>query len=216
MDFLKNLEIDDSVKTQIAQSVQSVIDAEVSALKLKNDELIQEKRTLAEQKQAEIEQARLDAEKKAKENGDFKHLFESQKSEAETLKNQLNELQGNIRTQKIQGEAAKIAARLTKDTNKAQLLQQQLSQRLTIVDNEIRVTDESGQATISSVDELANNIKTAYPFLVDGTQASGGGATKSQAGGDAVAKTMTRADFEGLGQAQRAQFFKDGGKLSDD
>lgn len=216
MDFLKDLEIDDSVKTQIAQSVQSVIDAEVSALKLKNDELIQEKRKIAEQKQSEIEQARLAAEQKAKENGDFKNLFESQKAEAETLKNQLNELQGSIRTQKINGEAAKIAARLTKDTNKAQLLQQQLSQRLTIVDNEIRVTDESGQATISSVDDLANSIKTAYPFLVDGTQASGGGATKSQTSGDAVAKTMTRADFEQLSHEQRMQFSKQGIEITND
>ena len=84
-------------------------------------------------------------------------------------------MQNNIARQTIAGEAGKIASRLTKDTNKAQLLQQQITQRLTLVDNEVRVTDESGQPTISSIDELANSIKTAYPFLVDGTQANGGG-----------------------------------------
>ena len=216
MDFLKDLELDDEIKTKITDGLKSAIDSEVMALKLKNDELLQEKQKLSAKKQEELEQARLNAEKKAKESGDFKNLFESQKQEADTLKQQLADMQTNIQKQQINGEAAKMAARLTKDTNKAQLLQQQISQRLTLVDNELRVTDDNGQPTISTVDDLANSIKTAYPFLVDGTQANGGGATRSQASGDAVAKTMTRADFDGLGQAQRAQFFKDGGKISDE
>jgi 5'-3' exonuclease len=216
MDFLKDLELDDEIKTKITDGLKSAIDSEVMALKLKNDELLQEKQKLSAKKQEELEQARLNAEQKAKESGDFKNLFESQKQEADTLKQQLADMQTNIQKQQINGEAAKMAARLTKDTNKAQLLQQQISQRLTLVDNELRVTDDNGQPTISTVDDLANSIKTAYPFLVDGTQANGGGATRSQASGDAVAKTMTRADFDGLGQAQRAQFFKDGGKISDE
>lgn len=216
MDFLKDLELDDEIKTKITDGLKSAIDSEVMALKLKNDELLQEKQKLSAKKQEELEQARLNAEQKAKESGDFKNLFESQKQEADTLKQQLADMQTNIQKQQINGEAAKMAARLTKDTNKAQLLQQQISQRLMLVDNELRVTDDNGQPTISTVDDLANSIKTAYPFLVDGTQANGGGATRSQASGDAVAKTMTRADFDGLGQAQRAQFFKDGGKISDE
>lgn len=216
LDFLKEIELDDEIKTQIAQNVQQVVDNEVSALKLKNDELLQEKQKLAKTKQQEIEQAKLEAEQKAKENGDFKHLFESQKTEAEQLKQQLADMQNNIKQQTIASEAGKIAARLTKDTNKAQLLQQQITQRLTLVDNEIRVTDESGQATISSVDDLANNIKTAYPFLVDGTQANGGGATRSQASGDAVAKEISRADFDAMNNGQRAEFVKSGGKLFDE
>lgn len=216
LDFLKTIEIDDEIKTQIAQNVQALVDNEVSALKLKNDELLQEKRKISKEKAQEIEQARLDAEQKAKENGDFKHLFESQKTEADQLKQKLADMQNNIARQTIAGEAGKIASRLTKDTNKAQLLQQQITQRLTLVDNEVRVTDESGQPTISSIDELANSIKTAYPFLVDGTQANGGGATRSQASGDAVAKEISRTDFDAMNNGQRAEFVKSGGKLFDE
>ena len=50
LDFLKTIEIDDEIKTQIAQNVQALVDNEVSALKLKNDELLQEKRKISKEK----------------------------------------------------------------------------------------------------------------------------------------------------------------------
>lgn len=216
LDLLKNLELDDSIKTQLQDGLQTYVEEQVAALKIKNDELLQEKRTLKEKTQSEIDEARKLAEEQAKQNGDFKQLFESQQQKAQTLEQQLEEMKTNIVKQNINTEAAKLAARLTKDTNKAQLLQQQLSQRLSYVDNEIRVTDENGQLTVSSVDDLANSIKTAYPFLVDGTQASGGGATKSQSSGDAVAKEISRADFDTMDNGKRAEFIKSGGKLFDE
>lgn len=216
LDLLKNLELDDSIKTQLQDGLQTYVEEQVAALKIKNDELLQEKRTLKEKTQSEIDEARRLAEEQAKQNGDFKQLFESQQQKAQTLEQQLEEMKTNIVKQNINTEAAKLAARLTKDTNKAQLLQQQLSQRLSYVDNEIRVTDENGQLTVSSVDDLANSIKTAYPFLVDGTQASGGGATKSQSSGDAVAKEISRADFDTMDNGKRAEFIKSGGKLFDE
>lgn len=122
----------------------------------------------------------------------------------------------DISRQQINGEASKIAATLTKDVNKAKLLQQQISSRLTLVDNEIRVTDEGGQLTVSSLDDLTQSIKNNYPFLVDGSQAQGGGAVRAQGRAEARNKELTRAEFEGLSHAERQQFFENGGKLYDE
>jgi predicted nuclease with TOPRIM domain len=220
MEFLKDLELDDEIKGKISSSVEDYvktqIETTVSGLKAKNDELLAEKKKVQAEREAAEERARKEAEEKAKANNDYKHLFESQQAEAERLKKQLDELNGNIKQQTIFGTAAKIAAGLTKDTARAKLLEQQISQRLTIVDDNIRVVDDSGNATVSTLDDLANKIKTDFPFLVDGSQANGGGAARSSGGADGGRKEISRSDFEALAQGQRAQFIKEGGKVIDD
>lgn len=215
MDFLKEIEIDEEVKGKLAEQFESYLNETTSGLKSKVDELLGEKKRAQKAREEAEATAKLQAEEKAKAENDYKQLFESQKSEADTLRQQIEAMNKDIRNQKISTEAAKIATGLTKDVQKAQLLQQQISQRLTLVDNEIRVADESGQLTVSTLDDLTNSIKTAYPFLVDGSQATGGSATRTQ-GSAERAKQMTRSDFNGLSSAQRSEFFKTGGKLVDD
>jgi len=219
MDILNDIELDDEVKSQlterISQYVESTINESTSGLKNKVDELLNEKKK--EQKiRREAEQlAKQEAEEKAKAENDYKQLFESQKSEAEQLRQQIDEMNSMAKKSRISGEAAKLAASMTKDTSRAKLLEQQISQRLTIVDEELRVTDDSGQLTVSSLDELAVRIKESYPFLVDGSQATGGGATKSQASGERP-REISRNEFDGLSQIERASFFKSGGKVVND
>ena len=159
--------------------------------------------------------ARAEKERYAQENGQYQELYESQKQEASALRAKIEEMNQQVVRQKVQSEATKIASSLTKDVNKAKLLEEKLSQRLALMDNEIRVTDESGQLTVSSVDDLVTSIKTNFPFLVDGIQSSGGGATRSQGGADVGRKEISRAEFDGLKQADRARFIKDGGKVYD-
>lgn len=215
MDFLKDIEIDEEVKGKLAEQFESYLNETTSGLKSKVDELLGEKKRAQKAKEEAEAQARLKAEEKAKAENDYKQLFESQKTEADTLRQQIEKMNADIRGQKINAEAAKLAAGLTKDVQKAQLLQQQISQRLTLVDNEIRVADESGQLTVSTLDDLANSIKTAYPFLIDGSQATGGSATRSQ-GSAERAKQISRSEFDAMNSTQRADFFKSGGKLVDD
>lgn len=215
MEFLKDIEIDEEVKGKLAEQFESYLNETTSGLKSKVDELLGEKKRAQKAREEAEAQARLKAEEKAKAENDYKQLFESQKTEADTLRQQIEKMNADIRGQKITAEAAKLAAGLTKDVQKAQLLQQQISQRLTLVDNEIRVADESGQLTVSTLDDLANSIKTAYPFLIDGSQATGGSATRSQ-GSAERAKQISRSEFDAMNSAQRADFFKSGGKLVDD
>lgn len=220
MELLKDFELEDDLKQQISSKFEAEmkagIEREIAGLKAKNDELLAEKIQRQEEMEAEKQRIRRQAEEKAKAENDYKQLFEAQKQESDVLRQTIEKMNSDIQRQRVDGEAQKIATTLTKDTGRAKLLQQQISQRLTLVDNEIRVTDELGQLTVSSLDDLANSIRDNYPFLVDGSQAQGGGAVRAQGRADVRSREMSRSDFEGLSHAQRQQFFKEGGQLFDD
>jgi hypothetical protein len=220
MEFLNEIELDDDIKKTLAEKLQAELDARIneqtSGLKAKNDELLAEKKRVQQEREEAKQQAALEAEKNARNENDYKQLFESQKEESKALRAKIEEMNNNIVRQKINSEAFKVASTLTKDAKKAQLLQEKISQRLTLVDDELRVTDASGQLTVSNLGELAEAVKSEYSFLVDGSQANGGGAARAQGGASARQTEISRSEFEGLSHAQRKQFFSEGGKLFND
>jgi hypothetical protein len=220
MEFLNEIELDDDIKKTLAEKLQAELDARIneqtSGLKAKNDELLAEKKRVQQEREEAKQQAALEAEKNARNENDYKQLFESQKEESKALRAKIEEMNSNIVRQKINSEAFKVASTLTKDAKKAQLLQEKISQRLTLVDDELRVTDASGQLTVSNLGELAEAVKSEYSFLVDGSQANGGGAARAQGGASARQTEISRSEFEGLSHAQRKQFFSEGGKLFND
>lgn len=223
-DLLQDIELDDSVKEQIAsrfeETLQSQLQAklqeETSGLKSKVDELLAEKKKVQAEREEARNQARLEAEEKAKAENNYKELFESRTEENNQLRSQIEKMNADAQMQKINEQAVKLSASLTKDTGRAQLLQKEFSQRLALVDGELRVTDPNGQLTVSSLEDLVNSVKTDYPFLIDGIQASGGGATKAQGGADARSKEMSRSDFDALSIQQKSDFMRNGGKLYDE
>jgi predicted nuclease with TOPRIM domain len=219
MDFLKDLELPDDVKGQLQEKMQEFtqaqIDEHVQGLKAKNEELLAEKRRVQQEKEKIDAEAKAERERIAAENGQFKELYESQKEEANQLRSTIEQMNQAVAQQKVQGEASRLASSLTKDTARAQLLEKEISQRLQLVDGEIKVVDESGQLTVSTLDDLSATIKQSYPFLVDGSQAQGGGAARSQGGADVGAREMSRDDFEQMNPAKKAEFMKSGGKLVD-
>ena len=224
MEFLNEVEVDDAVKQQLAEKFKETLDKtleeriaeEVQGLKAKNDELLAEKKAAQRAKEELDAKARTEKERYAQENGQYQELYESQKQEANALRQKIEEMNQQVTRQKVQSEATKIAASLTKDVAKAKLLEEKLSQRLTLMDGEIRVTDDSGQLTVSTLDDLVVNVKNDFPFLVDGNQATGGGATRSQGRADVGMREISRSDFEGMKHPDRARFLKEGGKVYDD
>lgn len=220
MEFLNEIELDDDIKKTLAEKLQTEIETRIneqtSGLKAKNDELLAEKKRVQQEREEAKQQAALEAEKNARNENDYKQLFESQKEESNALRVKIDEMNGNIVKQKINSEAFKVASTLTKDAKKAQLLQEKIGQRLTLVDDELRVTDASGQLTVSNLGELAEAIRSEYSFLVDGSQANGGGAARAQGGASARQTEISRSEFDGLSHAQRKQFLSEGGKLFND
>ena len=224
MEFLNEIELDEEVKKQLSEKFKETLDKsleeriaeEVQGLKAKNDELLAEKKAAQRAKDELDAKARAEKERYAQENGQYQELYESQKQEANALRQKIEEMNQQVVRQKISSEATKIAGSLTKDVSKAKLLEEKLSQRLTLMDGELRVTDESGQLTVSTLEDLVSNVRNDYPFLVDGIQASGGGATRSQGGADVGNREISRSDFDGMMHADRAKFLKEGGKVYDD
>ena len=115
----------------------------------------------------------------------------------------------------MQSESSKLASSLTKDVMKAKILEQQFSQRLQIVDGELRVVDDRGQLTVQTLNDLTKSIKESYPFLTDGSLATGGSATRSQSRADVSKKEITRSEFNALNHYDRAKYLREGGQFTD-
>jgi flagellar biosynthesis GTPase FlhF len=220
MDYLEGVEIDEEVKTQVNQQIGKVfkkqLEDETQGLRAKVDELLDETKSAKEERERARQAARIEAEEKAKAENDYKQLFESQKQEADQLRTVIEQMNQNIATSKIEAEAMNLATQMTKDMGRAKLLQREIGQRLTLVDGELRVTDESGQLTVSSLDDLTASITKDYPFLIDGNQAQGGGAVRAQGGAESRSKEMARADFDQLTHQERKDWFESGGRIYDD
>lgn len=162
------------------------------ALKSKANEILGEKKAI----EAELLRAKADL-KEAKSSSGNKNLDELQ-SKLDDAINQLGDWKGKYETletetvnSKLIGEASRIAAGLTKDTGRAALLSKEIRGRLSIDSDGFSVLDESGKPTISTVEELTGQIKTKYPFLVDGSQASGGGAQGNSGGAAGTSRSET-------------------------
>ena len=193
-------------------NVEGIPKEDVSGLKRKIDELLTEKKT-AQQKAIEAEElAKAEAAEKLRKANDYEQLYNSSESEREKASKELAELKATIDRQKVSNEATDVAFQLTKDPARAKLLTEQISTRLALVDGEVRVLDSSGNLTVSTINELTSSIKAEYPFLVDGSQAAGGGATGGSSGaGDT--KQVSRQDFESMDASKRMKFIKSGGKI---
>lgn len=219
---LDSLELPDEVKTNLEGIIQQrareiadpLVEETVKGLKAKNSELLGKLKA----KETDFDDLQSKVAKMSNEKGDESDLQQLNKAledKVSSLAGTIEEMNSNARKQQIDAEAGRMAAKLTKDIQKANLLQSQISARLTLVEDQIRVTDESGQLTVSSMEELEGSIRSAFPFLVDGSQAQGGGAIRSE--GKAQAKLeVTRADFDAMDHQKRAEFVKSGGKIYDE
>lgn len=193
---------------------------DVSGLKNSANKLLSEKKAMEAQlaeAQAEIKKAKLGA----KNEGEVKGL-EALQAQLEDAKNKLkekddayNNLLSENKKSQIMTEASKIAASLTKDTRRAGLLAEKIGARIDFDNGKPVVLDGSGNPTISTLDELSSSIRKEYDFLVDASQASGGGA-QGGSGGAAKTKEVTRSTFDSMSHADRATFAKEGGKVISD
>jgi hypothetical protein len=159
---------------------------DTDGLKKKANDLLGEKKAL----ESELLQSKADLKlaKSAKPNENdadalaLQSKLDDAMGQIDEWKGKYSGLQDDIKSKTLEGEALRIASSLTKDPNRANLLMQQIRNRLTLDGENFSVLDESGNPTISTVEELTGQVKTAYPFLVDGSQASGGGAQGGSGG----------------------------------
>lgn len=184
---------------------------DVSGLKEKATALLKEKKTL-EQQLADLKNQSPNV----GEGGDAKL-----KAMLEDSERQRQDLLGQVEAAKRQGseillktEAEKLAM-ATSDPKKRQMLADIYRRRIDLDGGSVVVLDEKGNATISSLSDLENSIKAEYPFLFDGSRASGGGATGNTGGAGVSQKTIKRSAFNAMSNAEKLKFMTEGGALTD-
>ena len=149
---------------------------DVEGLKRQNQTLLDEAKEAkrkAREAQEQLTQKELDA---AKARGDYESLYASSEQALAAERQKLADLQAGIERD-LTGAASKVAA-LIADGPNAEILAEFLERRLRIVDGQVRVTDASGNLTVSTLEDLGKEFQKEprYASLVRGSQASGGGA----------------------------------------
>lgn len=164
----------------------------------------------AEKKAAE------EARSKAEAEGNYEQLFKSSEQERVSLEERLTGIIQQTEREKITATSLKLASSLAEGEN-VELLAVFLQRRLKYADEGIKVTDENGNLTDSSLDDLSKEFANSarYASLIKGRQSSGGGASGGSSG-NGVAKEISRAEFNALDPASQMKFLKsDGGKVID-
>ncbi len=184
--------------------------ADLKAVAAKKEELLSEtKRAKSDQRDA-AEQARIASEAKAAKDGEFEKLWQTTKVEKELLMNQLNDIKGSHRKEKINVASMRIATELA-DGDNAELLSDFVSRNLD------KIADDTGAVTSDVLDAVKNDFKNnaKYRALLRSSKATGGGAPGNKISDPQSTKLLTRSDFNNLDQSARGKFFASGGKLTE-
>lgn len=204
---------DNSVEQQDTSATESTIDyaaiqAEIERLKQHNEKLIGEKRQRDEiARQAQLEREQIEREA-AKKNGDYEALEKSYQEKLQAREAELNELYKQRDTQSINSESQRLAAQLADSATNQRLLQRFIKDRLTVNDGQVKVTDENGNLSANTIDDLANEFKTSglYDSLLSGTRASGTNASGNAAGATKSASEYSEAERIELAKTNQAEF----------
>ncbi|WP_247842261.1 hypothetical protein [Pseudomonas sp. MWU12-3103b] len=172
---------------------------DVSGLKSKVQELLDEKKAEADKRKAAEEQARLDREEALRKSGNVEELEKSwsekySRREAE-LTGQLEStnatLQGQIRDLTVGRTATEIATTLA-IPGSAKALLPHIERRLSVEQRDgkptVVVLDAAGKLSAATLDELKAEFTNdpAFGPLIAGSKASGGGAGGAGKGGGAA------------------------------
>lgn len=182
----------------------------------KNDQLLTEAKNAKSAKREAEDAARTNSEEALKKAGDFEALYKSSQTALEKATNELSDTKQGIANERRNTAAMKMASEIAEGAN-VELLSEFIGRRLRYEDGAIKITDISGNLTVSSIDDLKNEFKSdaKYSSLLKGNQSSGGGATGSKDGSGAASKQLGRAEFDALNPVKRMEFVKSGGTITD-
>lgn len=134
---------------------------------------LQEHETAAEQQ----ERQRLEQQQ------EWEQLSKQERERAEKLQGQLDDLTRRDAERQREESAMGITGKLARDTARETLLRKEAKQFIHHTPEGIKINGPDGEAWDEK--QLGEYLRESYPFLVDGNQSSGGGATGSTGGGAA-------------------------------
>jgi hypothetical protein len=163
------------------------ITGQFEKVKANNEELVNEKRKESD-KRREIEaKKKEDEERLARETGDAQAIIKALEEKNQDLVQKYEKANQTIQEyttkdqkREISSVASKLASEIAYDNHSAELLSDFISRRLKFSEDGVKVTNEKGELTVSTIDELKKEfVETPkYSALVKGTQASGGRPTQ--------------------------------------
>ena len=212
-----DVEIQQNVDDQAETKAPSEIDAlraEISELKNDLSSVINNKNDILNEKKLQQKQLREAEEERMRKKGDFEKLLKSSEASRNELEQKLATQMASISAAKIKSVALQAAQQIS-DGGKVKFLAREIEDRLKDIEGDVRILDKSGNPTISSIDDLLNEMKSSgdYDDLLTGTKSSGGGASGSD--GSAGANKMKRSAFDKQDSNSKMKFIKDGGQVSD-
>lgn len=209
-----NVELTDANAVMTAQV--ATMTGETASMKAKMDELLGETKAAKEARRLSDAKAADDAAAAALRDGNFEQLHKSSEERYQSTLGELDKLKTGMAGEKRSNAAMKIASELADGSN-AELLSTFIANRLVFSDDSVKVTDASGQLTVSSLADLSNEFKNDSKFasLLKGNQSAGGGASGGNNSGGA-AKSKTRAEFQALNPAEQSSFARTAGNTITD
>jgi hypothetical protein len=196
---------------------------DVSGLKKKVDELLEEKKAEQKARKAAEAKAAEDARLAAQKSGDVEAINASWQAKYDADLAAANEkyasAESMLKHEKVHSQAVSLA-NLLAVPGSADVLLPHIESRLSMEIRDGRavavVKDREGKPSALTVEELGKEIanNAAFAPLIVASNAAGGGANGKQ-NGRAAGKTLARSEFDKLPPQAAASFFRDGGKLTD-
>lgn len=142
----------------------------------------------------ELEQIRSQSMEK---NREFESLWKSEKTKAADWQGKYEALEKHIADKERMSVALGIARGITKDPVREELLLEKIMAATAYIEGQVQFSGEVG----STAEQVQKYFATKYPFLADGLQSSGGGAS----GGNPAKAGEKFSDFtpEQLSQIRR-------------
>jgi len=200
------------------QAIPPEIEQQLAAaekLKAENERLMAKLSEANKHAKNAEKQATEEARRKAEAEGNYQQLFESSEKERDSWMEKYTQLETAVHQKEVNQSALKMAAEIAEGAN-VEILAEFIAKRLKFAEDGVKVTDESGNLTVSTLDDLKKEFSGSARFasLIKGNQASGGGATGGGSGGGAPTE-VSRAEFDRLAPNERMKFVKNGGVVVD-
>lgn len=203
-------------ENEALKSQQAELSTSNQSMKQKMDELLGETKKAKQERELAAQTAKAAADAEAKSAGNFEQLHRSSEEARQSLEQQLKGLRDGIAGEKRNNAAMRIAGDLADGAN-AEILSEFISRRLKYTDEGLMVTNEAGELTVSTVDQLAEEFKgnARFASLLKGNQSTGGGAAGGGKLGGGAAKEASRSEFDSMPPNKRTEFIRAGGQLHD-
>lgn len=200
--------VTDTTEQTITPEQYQALQDEVEKLRKHSETLLAEKKAETEKRKAEQAEKDALAQEQARKKGDFDTLEKRYQDKIAKLEAEIVERDKQRDSDLVKSEALKLASSLSDNEHNQAILQMLIEKRLTAENGQVKVVDDLGNATISTIADLKNEISTSGKFdsLITGTKASGVGATGQGTQGTKTLKDYTEGELIELQKTNPAEF----------